>query len=166
MSKKEEILHKLNTEDRNYIKKKFKEREEFCIGQVESLTNLINVLIEENKELNDEKFDLERKLTEKEEEIEELKQTKLLDDLHYATLTLLIGDKTRADLWALVEEHAMRELVLEERIKQEKNQTAINELERVKETAKDVYLNNGGILHLIDIKEIVDQQITEIKERN
>ena len=59
MSKKEEILHKLSTEDRNYIKKKFKEREEFCIGQVESLTNLINVLIEENKELRVEIENLE-----------------------------------------------------------------------------------------------------------
>ena len=28
MSKKEEILHKLNTEDRNYIKEKFKEKDE------------------------------------------------------------------------------------------------------------------------------------------
>lgn len=28
MSKKEEILHKLSTEDRNYIKEKFKEKDE------------------------------------------------------------------------------------------------------------------------------------------
>ena len=70
MSKKEEILHKLSTEDRNYIKKKFKEREEFCIGQVESLTNLINVLIEENKELVDENFRLETKLAESERLLE------------------------------------------------------------------------------------------------
>lgn len=87
MSKKEEILHKLNTEDRNYIKKKFKEREEFCIGQVESLTNLINVLIEESKELMDEKFDLESKLAEKEKYIEEQEFAEY-KEMFYATQAL------------------------------------------------------------------------------
>lgn len=97
--------------------------------------------------------DLETKLAEKEKEIEDLKQTKLLDDLHDASLTLLIGDKTRADLWALVEEHAMRELVLEERIKQEQNQTAIAELEKVKE----YWLKHE------DVGYFIDQQIKELK---
>jgi hypothetical protein len=87
MSRKEEILHKLNTEDRNYIKKKFKEREEFCIGQVESLTNLINVLIEENKELVDENFKLETKLTEKEKYIEEQEFAEY-KEMFYATQAL------------------------------------------------------------------------------
>lgn len=106
--------------------------------------------------------DLEAKLAEKEKEIEDLKQTKLLDDLHDASLTLLIGDKTRADLWALVEEHAMRELVLEERIKQEKNQTAIAELEKVKDKFGYKY-NSQLMISSKGLCDYIDQQIKSLK---
>lgn len=67
MSKKEEILHKLNTEDKNYIKEKLKEykkeiellkekledRKRFCEDQVESLLISFNTI----KEYYDEVFD-------------------------------------------------------------------------------------------------------------
>lgn len=67
MSRQEEILHKLNTEDRNYIKEKLKEykkeiellkekledRKRFCEDQVESLLVSFNTI----KEYYDEVFD-------------------------------------------------------------------------------------------------------------
>lgn len=101
---------------------------------------------------------LKQQLAKKDKEIEDLKQTKLLDDLHDASLTLLIGNKTRADLWALVEEHAMRELVLEERIKQEKNQTAIAELEKVfrdfNHKIDDEFADNDMKYITLDIEDV------------
>ena len=67
MSRQEEILHKLSTEDRNYIKEKLKEykkeiellkeklkdRKRFCEDQVESLLVSFNTI----KEYYDEVFD-------------------------------------------------------------------------------------------------------------
>lgn len=42
MSKKEEILHKLNTEDRNYIKERFKEKD----AKIERLKKSLNYACE------------------------------------------------------------------------------------------------------------------------
>lgn len=68
MSKFEEILHKLNTTDRNYIKEKFKDRKEFCECQVKSLNNIIAELIEVKNEL-------ETKLSKTEREVEQLRKS-------------------------------------------------------------------------------------------
>ena len=183
MSKKEEILHKLSTEDRNYIKKKFKEGEEFCIGQVESLTNLINVLIEVNKELNDEKFDLEAKLAELREQITILEEENGKTFMNFFNIcrqdTELKLQLTEAD--KLMQEYLSKCLSLEKqlaekedavkylqgikrydigemiaqniKLKQLQNKTVIEELKKVKK----YWLKHE------DIGYYIDQQIKSLK---
>ena len=125
-------------------------------------------LLDFAKDFCQEKKYWQEQLAEKDKVIEDLKQTKLLDDLHDASLTLLIGDKTRADLWALVEEHAMRELVLEERLKREQNQTAIAELEKFKKLMHKTD-KHGYIIRFLSMNDrekfnnLIDQQIKSIK---
>lgn len=52
MSKKEEILHKLNTEDRNYIKEKFKEKD----AKIKDLKHRLSNCIEPKFKIGQEVF--------------------------------------------------------------------------------------------------------------
>ena len=110
MSKKEEILHKLSTEDRNYIKEKFKEKR-FVI-QVDPL-EIEDDSIFDNKELrlyecqSDMMFDICSLLNKQDQQIADL-EAKLAEYQNDR-----VGD---ANI----------------KLKQSQNQTAIRELEKVK----------------------------------
>lgn len=101
-------------------------------------------LVEKEQELEDWKdgtiaeklWHLERQLAEKEKEIEELKQSKLVEDFGDAVVNFAIGNKSKLDLWHLIEQHTEKGLILEERIrelKQDKISFCIEQLEKVKE---------------------------------
>lgn len=87
MSKKEEILHKLTTEDRNYIKEKFKEKDR-------QIT------------------DLETKLAENENELQKYKIEELAD----ACADLGMPKLSKAQLWKSIEDHHTRNMVIEKQL--------------------------------------------------
>lgn len=175
MSRKEEILHKLSTEDRNYIKKKFKEREEFCIGQVESLTNLINILIEENKELVDENFKLETKLAESKEQLIAMneKSNKIKKESYYFKQQLAEKEKEISELkkcgdvdhfHSLLEEQKKEKVIFMnkcEKLLESQNQTAIAELKQVKAYIhKNIFIMDGDDVD--DLERYFDKRIKSL----
>ena len=119
--------------------------------------------------------DLEAKLAEKDKEIEELKQSKLVEDFGDAVLNFAIGNKSKLDLWHLIEQHAEKEMILEERIrelKQDKISFAVERLEKVKnkfngkrpidDLANEVGLELGYTA--TQIQKYIDNQIEELKK--
>ena len=153
MSKKEEILHKLTTEDRNYIKEKFKEKDQ-------QITDLEAKLPESNESHHKNIVELTKMATEKDRKIEELKQQLADKDKEIKKLTKSFAYKNNEDLTTTINgvKFTTEQIIALQQVgysaEYDKNQIAITELEKARK-----YVDGRTYL-----AQYLDERVKQLKE--
>lgn len=109
--------------------------------------------------------ELKQQFAEKEKEIEELKQSKLIEDFGDAVLNFAIGNKSKLDLWNIIEQHTTKELVLEERIKELKQDKISFCIEKLNDMRS--FVSDATEIKEPDYTKVcnyIDNQIKALKE--